>query len=240
VCDLPVPAEFLSLFPSRSNVLIETLLAARSDNAPFEWAAIFRADILPAGEAILIVRADPKVPVERRRRVADVPGAAIRGTVAAERSDLLLLVEALLAATRDGAYLELGSAVLLDPPAPAEGRGDHASRSGSPAEAASSAARADISAQIEALLAVARSGPQAEWLAVVRALVVANIKAPLEWTGVIRTDAALAVEVTALSGSDLAALMEWFRTLISDGRPPAEWASTAPAPILVVSGGRLR
>jgi hypothetical protein len=247
--DLSVPAELRLTGRADASVPLEALLWAKSDNAPLEWAAILRTDMLAPGEAVLTLafagaRAAPIETVAVYR--ADLTPLAEWQGLVLRRFDSSLPVEILLSAVRSGAYVELGSILRLDPPAPSEAGETVRPDPAVPAEAASSAARADLTAPVEELLAVALvagpgpAGGQAEWLAMVRALVVANNQAPVEWAGIIRADAVPGIELAALSSSDLTAVLEWFRTLVGGGRAPAEWASTAPAPILFVSGGRLR
>jgi hypothetical protein len=238
------PAEFLgSHLPLHADTLapIEALLAAKSDNAPVEWAALFRSDTVLPGEAVTLVRADPAAPAESAAAYRLDIAPVIEALSAAARSDPLLPIEALLSAVRDGAYLELGSTLRLDPPAAAEAGETLRADPGVPAETAAGAARTDAALPLEALLLAARDAHPVEWLAAVRALVViGNSDATLEWSGIVRADGAPIVEGAALFQADPVALVEWFRTLAADIRLPAEAGATAPAPLLFVSRGRLR
>jgi hypothetical protein len=242
--DPPAEAEFVSVLPAvrgDSFAPIELLQTLRLDNAPVEWAALFRWDALPPGEFLLVARLDPAAAAENTavwRRDLFPP---IEASSAAARSDASLPVEALLSAVRDGAWAEFGALLRCDPLPATEWALAVRNDPGAPAETGTGAARADLSLPLEALLSVRFDSHPVEFLSFVRALIVSGDSlVPVEWAGIIRADGVPAVEATALSAADKSALLAWFRTLAADFLPQLEARQTNPAPLYVVARGRLR
>jgi hypothetical protein len=252
--DALAPTEYLASHPVGGALRgdffapIEVLSTARSDNAPVEWAAVFRSDMLPPLEVALFVRADPAVQIEDVALYrADL--APVLEALSAARGDAAAPIEALLAALRSGALAEFGLALRLDPLLPAEAGETVRNDPNMPAEAGANAARVDMMLPFEALLAV-RGGNQApaqagfEWLSTVRALLIyANSWSPVETAEIDRSDAISAVESTSRWIADSNALVESVRSVMFDTASQATESSLTPGPpklTLFVTRGRLR